>query len=96
MRGFLIGQWHGAACLKLASGFAFHQHGKAPRCQRQFGFLTGHDVRQFIDRARQVGDLFFKMCCVGHSLLSSWRALQRKEPQLCAMAAGGNLRFLQR
>ena len=93
MRGFLIGQWHGAACLKLASGFAFHQHCKAPHGQCQFGFLTGHDVRQFVDCAGQVGDLFFKMCCVGHGLLSSWRALQRKERLLCAVAAGGILSF---
>lgn len=67
VRGALIGQWYCPARVHFAPCFAFHQHGKSPLCHGQFGFLAGDDIRQFLNRAGEVGDLFFEVCQVSHA-----------------------------
>jgi len=66
MRRALIGQRHGSARIHFAPCLAGHQHFQTPRGDCQVGLLAGNDIGQVVDRARQMGDLFFKMCNVCH------------------------------
>lgn len=64
----LIGKGDGAACVKFAPGFAFHQHRKAACGNSQFGFLPCNNIRQIFDCPGQMCDLFFKLGNISHRL----------------------------
>ncbi len=61
-----------AGGLGFAFAFALHQHVDAA-CQRgDFPLLTGDDIRQVVDGADQVGDLFFELFHAGSPLVPMW------------------------
>ena len=47
--------------MRWALALAMHQHLHAPREQGDFCLLPGHDIRQVIDRAHEVGEFFFDL-----------------------------------
>ncbi len=61
MRRTLIGENHSLAAMRLALALALHQHLDAARQPVDLGLLDGHHIGQVIDRADQMGQLFFQM-----------------------------------
>lgn len=57
----LVSKCDATGALRFARGFAFHQHLNTVREHRNFTILTRHDVAEFINGAREVGDFFFKL-----------------------------------
>lgn len=71
---FLVGQRHGAAAIQLAPRFAFHQHPDTVRQTVDSVLLPRHNIREIIDRAIQMGNLFFKVGLMGHGFLYGFAA----------------------
>jgi len=66
MRRPLIRKRDCAASLDFASGFTFHQKSEPSLNDRQFRLLPRHDFRQILDRAGEMGDLFFQVRYICH------------------------------
>lgn len=64
----LICQRHRPASFQFAACFALHQHGEPSLDSRQFRLLPSQNIREFLDRAGEMGDLFFQVSyiCHGH------------------------------
>lgn len=61
MRRALIGQDNAISRGAFAFRFAMHQHLDPAGQAVDLGLLGGDDIRQVIDRADQMGQLFFKV-----------------------------------
>jgi len=60
MRWLLIPHNNTAAAVAFAFGLSAHQHFDPAGQLGDFGLLPDHDLGQVIDRAGQMGDMFFK------------------------------------
>lgn len=59
MGGALIANDNPAAAGGIPLPFALHQHMDAPVERGDLALLTGDNLRKVLDRAGQMGDLFF-------------------------------------
>lgn len=67
----------GAACgLGFAFALALHQHVNPAGQGGDLAFLAGDDIRQIVDGADQVGDLFFELFHAGSPLVPMWAILR--------------------
>lgn len=87
MRWPLIRQRHRPACVQFAPCFTLHQRGKPSLDHGQFRLLARHNIRELLDRAGEVGDLFFQ---VGYICHSPYQRLRR------AICKSRVIRFLAR
>ncbi len=72
------------AALSFTRTFAFHQQLYPAGQDRDFAFLAGDDVRQIVNGAHEVGDLFFEflhMCL----LSDMWTFALRLTRLMCAL-----------
>lgn len=60
MRRPLVADHDSPTALRFTLRLARHQHLRAPRHQCQVAFLAGDNVAEVLNRADEVGDLFFE------------------------------------
>jgi len=70
-----------AAALAFSFGLARHQHLCAPGQEGQFTFLPSDNVRQVLDRADQVGDLFFECVYAAVHILHLGQFARLRKPR---------------
>lgn len=66
MRWALVTDGHGPACVQFPLCLPLHQNAQAVRQFAQLVLLPCDDIGQVVNRATEVGDLFFEAGLIGH------------------------------
>ena len=89
MRRSLVGDGDFAAGRDLAFGLAFDQRQHPAREQVDGAAVPGDDVRQVLDHAGQVGDLFFERLGIRHDGSFALFARAGQRPDACPLRSLG-------